>query len=172
MTDEPASKSRRKREARHLQKLGEALLEVPDEALESLAVPERLKDAVRLGRTLRQRGALHRQKQYIGKLMRSVDPGPVEALLETLAAPGREEARLHRVAETWRDRLIDDPAAMDAFVAAFPGTNRAEVEEALAAARLERQEQGPAGGARRLYRVLREIAGRPAGQGAADTIPR
>ena len=172
MSDEPASKSRRKREAQHLQKLGEGLLEVPDEALEALAVPERLKEAVRLARTLRKRGALHRQKQYIGKLMRSIDPGPVEALLETTAAPGREEARLHRVAETWRDRLLDDPSAIDAFVAAFPGTNRAEVEEALTAARLERRDGGPAGGARRLYRVLREIAGRSAGPGAADTILR
>ena len=114
MSEETASKSRRKREAQYLQKLGEALIGVPDEALESLDVPDRLKDAIRLARTLNKRGALHRQKQYIGKLMRSIDPAPVEALLEATGAPGREEARLHRVAETWRERLLGDPASIEA----------------------------------------------------------
>jgi ribosome-associated protein len=172
MAEETASKSRRKREARHLQKLGEALIGVSDEALEALDVPDRLKDAVRLARTLHKRGALHRQKQYIGKLMRSIDPGPVEALLEATSAPGREEARLHRLAETWRERLLADPATIDAFMSAYPEADRTTLEQAIHAGLEERERQGPAGGARRLYRVLREIAGRAAESGTADTIPR
>ena len=51
MSEETVSKSRRKREAQHLQKLGEALIGVSDEALEALDVPDRLKDAIRLART-------------------------------------------------------------------------------------------------------------------------
>ena len=172
MAEDQASKSRRKREAQHLQKLGEALIDVPDEALEALDVPERLKDAVRLAKNLHKRGALHRQKQYIGKLMRSIDPGPVEALLEATAAPGREEARLHRLAETWRERLLADPGAIDAFVAAYPASDRAAVDQAVRAALEERDRPGPAGGARRLYRLLREIAGQAARPDTADTILR
>jgi ribosome-associated protein len=170
--EDTASKSRRKREAQHLQKLGEALIEVSDEALEELDVPDRLKDAVRQAKTLHKRGALHRQKQYIGKLMRSIDPGPVEALLEATGAPAREEARLHRVAETWRERLLADPGAIDAFMAAYPASDRGAVEQALRGAVEERDQRAPGGGARRLYRVLREIAGGAVRAGAADTIPR
>ena len=172
MSEETVSKSRRKREAQHLQKLGEALIGVSDEALEALDVPDRLKDAIRLARTLNKRGALHRQKQYIGKLMRSIDPAPVEALLEATAAPGREDARLHRVAEAWRERLLDDPASIEAFMEAYPDADRESVEEAVRAGLEDRTQRRPAGGARRLYRVLREIADRAARRGTADTIPR
>ena len=172
MSEETVSKSRRKREAQHLQKLGEALIGVSDEALEALDVPDRLKDAIRLARTLNKRGALRRQKQYIGKLMRSIDPAPVEALLEATAAPGREDARLHRVAEAWRERLLDDPASIEAFMEAYPDADRESVEEAVRAGLEDRTQRRPAGGARRLYRVLREIADRAARRGTADTIPR
>jgi len=52
------------------------------------------------------RGARYRQMQYIGRLMRAVDPAPIQETLDTLRnRHSRAAALLHRL-ENWRDLLI------------------------------------------------------------------
>ncbi len=61
-------------------------------------------------------GALRRQKQLIGKLMRDVDPAPIREALDAFGREDRQEKRLFATAEKWRSRILsDDPAALDAF---------------------------------------------------------
>jgi ribosome-associated protein len=63
--------------------------------------------------------AQRRQRQYIGKLMRDVDPEPINALLTRLHADDRREKRVFANAERWRDRLLrEGEAALDEFEAA------------------------------------------------------
>ena len=81
MTDSKPSKSARKREYLALQKLGEELLTLRESDLEGIELDEDLREAVLEARRIRSRGALRRQKQYIGKLMRHVDPEPLRAAL-------------------------------------------------------------------------------------------
>lgn len=81
MTDAKPSKSARKREYLALQKLGEELLTLKDTDLEEIDLDEDLLNAVLEARRMRSHGALRRQKQYIGKLMRRVDPEPIRAAL-------------------------------------------------------------------------------------------
>ena len=88
---ERPSRSARKRAAEGLQKLGVRLLELREAELMLLDLPEELLLAVREARRLTNRAAMARQRQYIGKLMRGVDPAPIERLL--LA---RESNPLHR----------------------------------------------------------------------------
>ena len=83
--DEPKpSKSARKREYLALQRLGEALIPLLEEDLLALGLDEELLDAVLAAKRMSKRGALRRQKQYIGKLMSRVDPEPIRAALERL----------------------------------------------------------------------------------------
>lgn len=84
--DKP-SKSQRKREANELQQLGASLLEVKPTLLDKFPLPDELRDAVVLARATPQGSARKRQIQYIGKLMRQIDPAPIEAALK--AARGR-----------------------------------------------------------------------------------
>lgn len=84
MTEPKPSKSARKREYIALQKLGEELLTLKDTELGTLPIDEELRDAVLEARQIKAHGALRRQKQYIGKLMRHVDPEPIRAALERL----------------------------------------------------------------------------------------
>ena len=79
------SRSARKRAAEHLQKLGVRLVGLRDEQLRALALPEELLEALQEARRLRGQSALARQHQYIGRLMRGIDPEPIE---RALAAPG------------------------------------------------------------------------------------
>jgi ribosome-associated protein len=80
------SKSARKREYLALQKLGEELITLKESDLEALPLDDNLREAVMEARQIKAHGALRRQKQYIGKLMRHVDPEPIRA----------EMAKLHR----------------------------------------------------------------------------
>lgn len=84
MTEPKPSKSALKREYIALQKLGEALLTLKDTELETMPIDEELRDAVLEARQMKAHGALRRQKQYIGKLMRRVDAEPIRAALERL----------------------------------------------------------------------------------------
>jgi ribosome-associated protein len=79
VTDLKPSKSARKREYLALQKLGEELIAVRQSDLGSLPLDDALREAVREAQEIKAHGALRRQKQYIGKLMRNVDPELIRA---------------------------------------------------------------------------------------------
>lgn len=100
------SKSKRKKDSLRRQALGEALIELRDEELASLGLPDRLADAVRQAREMHQHGALKRQKQYIGRLMRDVDIEPIRKVIDNRQAVSLEQRRRFHDAEQWRDRLL------------------------------------------------------------------
>jgi ribosome-associated protein len=89
---ERPSRSARKRAAEALQRLGVRLLELKEPELLELALPDELLAAVREARRLSRGPAQARQRQYIGKLMRDVDPLPIERALAL-----RASNPLHRV---------------------------------------------------------------------------
>ena len=106
------SKSQLKRESVELQALGVALAAAPAELLARLELPERLVRAVTELRKLSSHGAIRRQQQYIGKLMRDVDPAPIRAALASEQQDDAAAKRRFRLAESWRDRILaqGDPA--------------------------------------------------------------
>ena len=85
MDDSKPSKSARKREYLALQQLGEELIPLLESDLRAMNLDEDLLDAVLKAKRIKKRGALRRQKQYIGKLMaRLDDPEPIRTALERL----------------------------------------------------------------------------------------
>lgn len=92
----PPSKSSRKRAAHALQKLGERLVRMKPEDVATLPLPEMLSDAISEARRLRSHGALSRQYQYIGRLMRDLDMEALEAALAALEVARNPRARLKR----------------------------------------------------------------------------
>ncbi len=79
---EKPSKSQRKREATALQSMGETLVALKPVQLAKIPLPDELREAVLAARQMQQHGARKRQLQYIGKLMRQIDPEPIRAALE------------------------------------------------------------------------------------------
>ena len=154
--DASLSKTRRKKNMIALQKIGEALIELPPRQYDALDLPERLRDAVDAARKMTKRGALHRQRQFIGRVMRSIDAGPIEAALAALEQQDRQAARrFHRV-EHWRDRLLDedDKNAVTELCASVPTVDRQPLGQKLRAARREHTTGKPAGAKRALFRFL------------------
>jgi ribosome-associated protein len=162
---EGPSKSRRKRDAEALQALGEALAAVPRADLAPLQLPERLLQAFEELGPIRSHEARRRHCQFIGRLMRDVDPAPLQAFLEARSRPSRIEARLFKLTENWRDRMLEggDEVLQD-FVAAHATVTpveRQQLQQTLAAARA-----GRSGASRRLFRELKTLVEREHGNGA------
>jgi ribosome-associated protein len=142
-----------------LQDLGEALLGLAPARLTELGLPDRLADALDTARRIKPREARRRQLQYIGRLMREVDPVPIrERLAQWSAAPSAEKTRLHAV-ERWRERLLSEPDALDRLCLERPDTDRAQLAALLAAARAEREHGRPPRARRELYRALNALLG-------------
>ena len=89
--DSEISKSQRKRDMHALQALGKTLVELPQEQLARIDLPEALLTAVLDARRISARGASRRQLQYVGRLMRDV-----EAFLEAPAGDASPERRIAR----------------------------------------------------------------------------
>src|SRR5512139_2552220 len=95
------SRTRRKKQVAALQELGAELVALNPEQLAAMGLPESLHEAVLAARQMTRFEARRRQMQYIGKLMRHVDPEPIRAHLERWSRASREHtARLHRI-ERW-----------------------------------------------------------------------
>jgi ribosome-associated protein len=83
---ERPSRSARKRNAEALQRLGERLLGLKPQQLQRFDLPPPLLEALLETQRLRSRSASARARQYIGRLMRDIDPAPIERAL-ALHAP-------------------------------------------------------------------------------------
>ena len=105
MVDTKPSKSARKREYQALQALGEQLILLADDELASIDTDDHLIDQVRAAKKIIAHGALRRQKQLIGKIMRDVDPEPIRAALVELGRTDRHDKAVFKRAERWRDRI-------------------------------------------------------------------
>jgi ribosome-associated protein len=157
---QPPSKSARKRAAHAVQQLGESLIALRDAELEALALPPQLTEAIRAARRITSRAAGARQRQYIGKLMRTLDPEPIRAALAARAAPAADEAERFRRIESWRERLISEgEPGLEALARAHPHIDRAAWSELVGAARDERARGTAAGAGRELFRALRTLFG-------------
>jgi ribosome-associated protein len=151
------SRTKRKLDDLALQELGEALVAVPDGKLAELALPERLSDAIAHARGISKFGALRRQMQYIGRLMREEgDADTIRARLEAWNGVSVEEtARLHLI-ERWRLRLLDDEKGLDALIAEFPRTDIQRLRTLVRNTRREKEAGKPPKSFRELFQVLRE----------------
>jgi ribosome-associated protein len=153
----PPSKTRRKRDMHELQALGEALVALDGPRLASLDLPEELADAIRFAHTLRKHEAKRRHMQYIGRLMRDVDAEPIRAALSRMQeGPARERARFAAL-ERWRERILDEPGGLQAFLDAHPGAARERLVPLVDAAREERARHARPHRYRALFRELERL---------------
>ena len=156
MTQTKPSKSARKREQLELQQLGEQLIELTEEELLALPIDDRLREAVLTASRIRTHGALRRQKQLIGKLMRQCDPAPIRRALDARGADDRRAKRVFADAERWRDRMT---AGSDEAVQSFceqSGAAKGPFVELLARIRSAPTERIEKGLRRQLFREVHD----------------
>lgn len=151
------SKSARKLEVQSLQELGERLIDLPAERLKRVPLPDHLRDAVMDARRFTQHGAIRRQKQYIGKLMREIETEPIAAAIKAFDGDSAEDtARLHR-REKLRDQLVEDESVLTELTRRYPHANVQLLRQLRRNVIKERQENKPARAYRLLYQELKAL---------------
>jgi ribosome-associated protein len=156
--DDRPSKTRRKKDMHALQALGASLVDLSAQQLAQVELPEDLRDAVMEARRIKGHEARRRQLQYIGRLMREVDPAPIRARLDAWQGQSREATAAVHAIERWRDRLIDDDAALTAFAAEFPHADLQTLRAAIREVRSSRAAERTPRHYRDLFRLIREAA--------------
>jgi len=125
-----ASKTDLKRESAERQDLGEAMLglraDLTQRLLDQGHVDEALLQALAETRRITNFEGRRRQVQYVGKLMRKLEPEDVEAIRTAITeqhqGSARETKALH-LAEYWRERLIAGDEAVSDWLQAHPSTD-------------------------------------------------
>jgi len=140
MEEEPdfISKTQRKRQMADLQAVGAALVRLSPEQLARFDLPESLRDAVLACRKFTKHEAVRRQMQYIGRLMRDVDPGPIVEQLQALEAPSKKQTALLHLAEQWRTLMLENDDNVARFAREFPEADVKRLRALVGAAHEER----------------------------------
>ena len=153
---EPPSKTRRKKASHDLQDLGEALVALPDDRVEALAIEETLRDAVREFRRTRTHEGRRRQMQYIGKLMRTADVEPIrQAVTDMQLGRAKDSLALHE-AERWRTELIADDDSITRFMKVHAQVDAQQLRSLIRNARKDAA-QVPEKRSGRAYRELFQL---------------
>ena len=167
----PPSKSQRKRDMHALQDLGEQLVALSADQLKKVPMPESLADAVREARRMTKHEARRRQMQYLGKLMRHIDPEPIQAQLDVFNGLSKAEiARQHRL-ERLRAELLEDEKTLQTISETWPDADFQQLRTLRRNAIREREQNKPPRAFRELFRVLRDLdagAGVVGEHGAAE----
>jgi len=150
------SKTRRKAQMHALQDLGEALVALDPAKLAQLDLPERLVDAIGQARSIRAHEGRRRHIQFIGKLMRDIDPVPVREAIERFASGVPSDRAEFAAAERWREEMLRDDAAVTRFAEERPAADAAALASLVRDARAERSRGGPPHRYRELFRKIRE----------------
>lgn len=151
------SKTAKKKEMNHLQDLGVELTQLSEQTLKKMTLPEDLYQAIRDYKKITANGALKRQRQYIGRLMREVNPEPIRAFLAQLKGENQaHNAFLQRI-EQMRSRLLEHDDALTQFINDYPHADVAQLRNHIRLARREQERNQPPKHFRALYQTLKTV---------------
>ena len=95
--------------------------------------------------------------QYIGRLMRKIDPTPIEKQLAAFRGESNEEkALMHRI-ERWRERLIEQDDALTLFLNEYPQADATQLRQLIRNARFEVTTNKPPKSSRLIFKMVREV---------------
>lgn len=141
------SRTQIKKESDELQRLGERLIKLSPNQLKNIDIPEELRNAINDARGISSHIAAHRNRQFIGALMRQFDPTPVQEALDRLEAglPISTRAQGPSPAVTaWVEAILDQDDAIESFLEAHPAGDRQRLRM-LRRNALKKRESAPAG---------------------------
>src|SRR3954471_18017649 len=154
---ERPSKSQRKRDMAALQDLGTELVTLNADQLAQIELPERLSEAIADAQRISDFEGRRRQMQFIGKLMREIDPAPIRAKLDIWSGAVRAGTAQQRLVERWRERLLAEEAALTLFAAEYPGCDLQHLRSLIASVKRDRAANRAPKNFRELFRAIREI---------------
>ncbi len=154
--DEEKSKSQKKRDADALQKIGIKLIDLSISKLDALPLPANLRQAIIAAKSIKSHGAIRRQAQLIGKLMRASDSEAILNAYEAILAEESAQTFAFHEIEQWRDRLIlGGKEALTEFVEHYQPAELQQLRQLIKKAIDEQSSGKHTGAAKALFRFLR-----------------
>jgi ribosome-associated protein len=154
--EESPSKSQKKRDADALQKVGVELIALSNEKLDKLSLTPNLRQAIMAAKTIKSHGAMRRQAQLIGKLMRSADSDTIVAEFQEITAESSAQTAAFHDLEIWRERLINGgKEALTEFIAAYGMVDVQQLRQLIKKAVDEKNNGQSIGAHKALFRFLR-----------------
>ena len=154
---ERPSKSQRKRDMAALQELGTELVMLNADQLAQIELPERLSEAIADAQRIRNFEGRRRQMQFIGKLMREIDPAPIRAKLDVWTGVARAGTAQQRLVERWRERLLAADTELTLFAAEYPHCDLQHLRSLISSVKRDRAANRAPKNYRELFHTIREI---------------
>lgn len=152
------SRTQLKKDAEHMQDIGERLIKLSNSDITKIPMPEILADAVMLARRLTSNEGLRRQRQLIGKIMRKIEAEPIIEALKKLDSGHADNVREQHTIERWIQALFNDnPAIYDEIKKTSATADLQPIHQLLRNAKKEQMENKPPKSKRALFKYLREI---------------
>ncbi len=154
--EELVSKTQIKNEMNERQALGMQLTKLAPDTLKKIGLSEELLEAVLFYKKITANGALKRQAQFIGRLMRNTDPEPIQAYLNKLKGDNAEHNAAMQRLELLRERLIESDDVLTELIADNPELPISELRTLIRNARREKEQNKPPKAFRELFQLLKQ----------------
>ena len=153
--EELVSKTQIKNEMNERQALGMQLTKLAPDTLKKIGLSEELLEAVLFYKKITANGALKRQAQFIGRLMRDTDPEPIQAYLNKLKGDNAEHNAAMQRLELLRERLVESDDALTELISDKPELPISELRTLIRNARREKEQNKPPKAFRELFQLLK-----------------
>ena len=119
---------------------------------------KRERDELRaLGRRLLELKPAQRHLSFVGKQMPDQDLDAIRAYLDRLDSSSQAHAQHFHQIERWRDRLLTGSNEdQEAFMSAYPQTDRQQLRQLVRQATKEAAENKPPAASRKIFKLVRE----------------
>ena len=154
--EELVSKTQIKNEMNDRQALGMQLTKLAPDTLKKIGLSEELLEAVLFYKKITANGALKRQAQFIGRLMRDTDPEPIQAYLNKLKGDNAEHNAAMQRLELLRERLVESDDALTELISNKPELPISELRTLIRNARREKEQNKPPKAFRELFQLLKQ----------------
>ena len=156
--EEKKSRTKAKLEVEALQRLGERLLDLPVEQINSMEIPDALKKEVLFAKTITRHGAKRRQLQYIGSIMRTIDPETIVTAIDRISmARAVASSRFKAMEEVRNELMKGDDSRIETFLDENPRADRQRLRQLIRNANQEIAAKKPPKSFRLLFKYIREI---------------
>jgi ribosome-associated protein len=156
--EEKKSRTKAKLEVEALQRLGARLIDLPVDQIRSMEIPEILKKEVIFAKTITSHGAKRRQLQYIGSVMRSIDPETIIEAIDRISMARAVATSKFKAMEEIRKELMEGgDSRIEDFLEENPQADRQRLRQLIRNANQEITAKKPPKAFRMLFKYIKEI---------------
>lgn len=161
MTEEKLSRADKRRARKKAGedggRIARLLMEIKESELKRMTLDEDLLYEVVEARKIKSNSARRREERRLAGVLRAYDLDEIDEQLAELQNSKQADARLFKLAESWRDRLSNDPRLYRDFIAAYPEHDCDDLEDEVDHAHQEATTGKPKGAKKKLFRSIMSI---------------